>query len=640
MQAALVNKNIADSFSNVLTEGFHIQEFNNFQYIKEKVIQKYIDIGDSLNFDDDDNFTAEYIEDLNQIITLIKETGDGTGIKELLKDAYIIKIKPEGEDEKATFALPSTCYVPVSSEGIDLNLYYHPIPRQWLDEEEKEDLSNWDTFDLYAIDKDFYENNGISISSLAKLGLITSPITEGRRNQDGVGDSHWVAVGEYCPELRIDRLDENLQYIEEYCADDLAKQKSAEILKMLLPIANKLQGKKRFRKNNPYLSELRNIAVLTNVIWRYSWLYDNELEVHMSKAMSRFELSSALYKDISHDKKAYEILGFVEKEADETEETFQKAANLNRQDKKLLLNQLARELGLQISEAGSSDDWDDDDGQVFDPNAWRDEEFPVNKVNNIDYLIRHVQEQFYCADPITYKQVLRQIRVSKNAKADHSYAIGMYTNSGNSKICQMCKKPIAFIEIDQIANFGLEMPQLNLCLCRDCSAKYRAMRDGNKDEFKKQIREALLSLDVGEYSEEYSIKFSDDMTLYFTQTHIAEIQEILRLLTDYGVPSEEKEQHGNVGSERLVHSTIKTSEDEPITADIKNKSGNISEQYAEDEKVARAGMFISYKKKFANDEIYDNVLHPDKYPLHKVLEGHVVGDVVRFQGKDYEIVGL
>ena len=51
-------------------------------------------------------------------------------------------------------------------------------------------------------------------------------------------------------------------------------------------------------------------------------------------------------------------------------------------------------------------------------------------------------------------------------------------------------------------------------------------------------------------------------------------------------------------------------------------------------------MFISYKKKFANDEIYDNVLHPDKYPLHKVLEGHVVGDVVRFQGKDYEIVGL
>lgn len=33
-----------------------------------------------------------------------------------------------------------------------------------------------------------------------------------------------------------------------------------------------------------------------------------------------------------------------------------------------------------------------------------------------------------------------------------------------------------------------------------------------------------------------------------------------------------------------------------------------------------------YKKKFANDEIYDNVLQPNKFPLHKALEGHKVGD--------------
>ena len=44
MQSALVSKGIADTFGKVLTDGFHIQEFNNFQYIKEKVIQKYIDI--------------------------------------------------------------------------------------------------------------------------------------------------------------------------------------------------------------------------------------------------------------------------------------------------------------------------------------------------------------------------------------------------------------------------------------------------------------------------------------------------------------------------------------------------------------------------------------------------------------------
>lgn len=619
-QSALVSKGIADTFGKVLTDGFHVQEFNNFQYIKEKVIQKYIDIEDSLGFIDDDDFTDEYVEDLNQIFALIKETGDVTRIKELLTDAYIIKIKPEPDEEKATFSKPSDCYVPVSDEGIDLELYYAPIPKNGLDDDEKSDPDNWYDFDLFAIDKEFYENNGISVNMLSKLGLVSTPINEGRRSQDGVGDSHWVALGEYCPEIRINGLDDNLRYISEYYDDDLAKKKSAEILKMLLSIADKLQGKKRFRKNNPYTSELRNATVLTNVIRHYEWLYDNELKVHSPKEMSRLDLNTALYGNTVRDKKAFTILGFIEKEADETEETFQKAANLNRQDKKILVTQLARELGLQVSEASADDDWDDDDGEVFDPNAWRDEEFPVNRVNNIDYLIRHVQEQFYCADPITYKQVWRQIRVSKNAKADRSYAIGMYTNSSNTKICQMCRKPVAFIEVDQISNFGIEMPQLNLCLCRECSAKYHAMRDGNKEEFKKQIRAALLSIDIKVYSDDYSIRFNEDTTLYFTQTHIAEIQEILRLLTEYGTPVEEEDENeGKVGGP-LMH-PIRTEESEDLT-----ETDSINDAKQED--VACAGKFITYKKKFANDEIYDNVLQPDKFPLHKAMEGHKVGDVV------------
>ena len=86
-------KDKQDQFGKVLTDGFHIPEFKNFQYIKEKVIQKSIDIEDSLGFADHDDFTEEYVEDLNQIFALIKETGDISGIKELLKEAYIIKIK-------------------------------------------------------------------------------------------------------------------------------------------------------------------------------------------------------------------------------------------------------------------------------------------------------------------------------------------------------------------------------------------------------------------------------------------------------------------------------------------------------------------------------------------------------------------
>ena len=627
IQSALVNKDIADNFERVLTDGFHIQEYNNYQYIKEKVIQKYIDIGDNLEFVNQEDFSNEYIEDLNQIIALIRETGEITRIKELLKDAFIIKVKPENDEEPAAFSRPGECFIPVSDEGIDLDLYYRPFPVEG-NENGKNNPDNYYDFGVYSIDKDYYDKNGIAISSLAKLGLITTPINEGRRFQDGTGDGHWVAVGEYCPEIKIDGLEENLEYISERHEDDLAKQKSVVILKMLLSIANKLQGKKKFRKMNPYLSEVRNAAVLSNIIRQYEWLYDNEMEVHKPIDLSRFDLSSALYGDIHRDKKAFSILGFTEKEADETEETFQKAANLNRRDKKILITQLARELGLQVTETSQDEAWREDEGGFFDPNAWRDEEFPANRVNNFDYLIRHVQEQFYCADPITYQPVLRKIRVSKNIKADRSYAIGMYTNSGGARICQMCKKPIAYIEVDQIANFGIEMPQLNLCLCRECSAKYHAIRDGKKEEFKKQIRMALLSINAEEDAEDYSIGLNASETIHFTQTHVAEIQEILKLLTEYGIPKVRDEMEKKDVSGPLMHPTS------PERKPIQNQEKVV------DEKVAKAGRRITYRKKFANGEIYDNILQPLKYPLHKAFEGRKVGDIVRFMGKEYEIIEL
>ena len=49
---------------------------------------------------------------------------------------------------------------------------------------------------------------------------------------------------------------------------------------------------------------------------------------------------------------------------------------------------------------------------------------------------------------------------------------------------------------------------------------------------------------------------------------------------------------------------------------------------------------ITYKKKFSNDDIADNILLPDKYPLHKEFLGHKVGENVSFRGKEYEIIGI
>ena len=650
MQAELVNKGIADKFGKVLSEGFQIQEFNNFQYIKEKVIQKYIDIEDTLGFADRENFTDEYVEDLNQIFSLIDETGNVSEIRELLKEAYIIKIKPESNSDTGTFNKPYYCYVPVSDEGINLNIYYAGIPYEGLEEEELDDPDNWVDFEVDAIDAEYYEENGIAISKLAKLGLITSPIDEGRRAMNGVGDDYWIAMGEFCPYISIDGLADNLAFIEEYSEQDLAKEKSAEILKLLLKIAGKLKGKKRKRQRNPYEGPMEETAILWREIKPTKWIYNKNLQVNSPNQMSRHDLNTALYGELNANKQAYEILGFIEKEADEAEETLQKAVNLNKQDKKRLINWLAKDLGLQVLNASAvDDDWgeDDSEGEYFNPNIWEDDDFPVNRVSNIDYLVRHVQEQFYCADPTTYQKVWRQIRVSKNAKADRTYAIGMYTNSSNTKICQICRKPVAFIEVPQIANFGIEMPQLNLCLCRECSARYSAIRDANKDEFKKQIRGAIMAIDVNEYAEDYSIEFNADMTLHFTQTHVAELQEIFRLLAEYGTPSR-KINDENYDSARgpLLHPS-RSLREEPgmdmatsVVKEVDARNEEKKKETSRDSDVAREGSFITYKKRFATEDIVDNTLQPKKFPLHKELEGHRPGDIIRFQGREYELLGV
>lgn len=74
--------------------------------------------------------------------------------------------------------------------------------------------------------------------------------------QEGVGDGYWVAMGEYCPQMEINGITDNLEYIERHFDEELARQKSAEIFKLLLLSTRKLRGKVRYRKNSLYESPI------------------------------------------------------------------------------------------------------------------------------------------------------------------------------------------------------------------------------------------------------------------------------------------------------------------------------------------------------------------------------------------------
>lgn len=626
MQSALVQTDIATQFKNVLMNEFQIHEFNNFQYIKEKVIKKYVEVGELLAFENPNDFKAEYVEDIKQILDLIEDTGNVTEIAEMLKDANIIKVTdPNGED---LFSIPGKTYLKTSDEGIDLSIYYQGVYKEETEEENEFCID----FEYDLVDEAFYEEHDIPLSKLKKLGIISSPVTEGCRREDGVGDGHWVAIGEYCPNIDIEGLEDNLYYIEEYPEEGLAQEKSVEALKLLLAIYKKLEGKRRYRKNNPYEGALEAAGVITYSVRRTNWLYNKNNEVCRPSELSRYDLNPAIYKGISGEKVAYKIIGFTEKEADNTADTFQQVGNLDKKYKMVLLKRLARELGREVVMPGSvADSWDEpeESEEVFDANSWQDTEFPKNRVKNLENLVRHVQEQFYCADPTTYKKVWRQIRTSRSPKTVRAYAMGMYTNDSDIRICQICKEPFANAEVSEIANYGIEMPQLNICTCRNCAAKYKAVRDVNKDTFKQQMRTAILSLDVDADEEEYIIEINSELVLHFTQTHIAEIQEIFRLLSEYGTP-QEIDEDGEVSGPLL----------QPVRSSVVEQVQKDEPSAALDEDVARAGCFITYKKRFAGGEVYDNTLQPDKFPLHKAFVGHKIGDIVIFQNREYEITGI
>lgn len=213
---------------------------------------------------------------------------------------------------------------------------------------------------------------------------------------------------------------------------------------------------------------------------------------------------------------------------------------LDRRDKTIMFRQLAKELGYDISDIGRIQEPDGDDRGTFDPNAWQSEEFPQRRVRNLDSLIEHVRQEFFCADPVRYQKVLRQIRTSKSPKTIRAYTLGMYINESDTQICQMCKKAAPYVDVTEIANYGIEMPQLNLCLCKNCSSRYKQFRDGSKEKFKEEMTKALRNIDIGMPAEEYEISLSSDAAIHFTQTHLAEVKEILSLLDQYGIPGKEE----------------------------------------------------------------------------------------------------
>ena len=109
----------------------------------------------------------------------------------------------------------------------------------------------------------------------------------------------------------------------------------------------------------------------------------------------------------------------------------------------------------------------------------------------------------------------------------------MYRHDGNNRFkfaCQLCHDTCSSFEATEIfLKPETELDPVNLCLCPNCAAAYRKLRTNT--EIMDNVRRSILTMkdsdiENGDY---VTVSLDDDDELWFTQTHFAEIRELMKL---------------------------------------------------------------------------------------------------------------
>lgn len=430
--------------------------------------------------------------------------------------------------------------------------YINPHAEKVLFSKNSEDMSiemYYKHIISYAyVDEDFYALEDIDRSALAIMG-VSEDISVGMNKTRGeyyTGNPgrqpEWSTYSGFLWKLSLDKLDSVLEYISNHPKATDSMAKSSFIFRFLVAHENSLNGTVYIGGSHSNIHNAYSEIVSTlrhdgpkhkyyGSTWNGKWLYTESCELVSQSEISKRELHPSLYGDIGMDSDLYEILGFAKDELDQLEEAEKEYDQLTDETKNQFFEiELQRRFGLSISDL--EENFGSNTSNANQPRKHQEEdyEFPSSKIKNWDSLRKHAAEVLCFASPTKYEYKVRKIRVSKPASEVRAYLMNMYKVDRTHKYaCQMCHEPFANVEMCQIANNpDVELDPMNLCLCPNCAAEYKKMRsdDYSIGYFLGDIEE----LSEAEISTMDPVKVElDNESIWFTQTHIAEIRELLAL---------------------------------------------------------------------------------------------------------------
>lgn len=458
----------------------------------------------------------QHICDTKFILKYLKYDDYKDEVQRLIKECFLLRCS----DGCMRSTYSEHIYVPMTSEGINIEGYFRNINAS-----------------AHYIDAEFYANHDISLGDLATFGVKDSivmgeAITHGMYYNGARGrQPEWSTYSDFRWKLSIDGIKDALKYISTHPSAKDSILKSQAIFRVLLLNEKRLRGhvfisgSTQSLDNEPceLLKILRGESFFG---WDGKWLFTEDGELVSQKNVSKHDISESIYGKLKPESSIYEFLGFT-KTDDDTVDDLKKKVPETQLDAYF-------ETELKIRFGITTADLDERYGSYSSPVTPVDTEetypFPTSFVKNWETLRKHAAEMLCYANPVRYEYAVRHIRVSNNAKEAKAYLHNMYRYDGIYKYaCQACHESCGSIEIAQVFNNPeTELDPMNLCLCPTCASRYRLLR--NNDAIMAEAKKRILSSSESSHAGMGYVSLPiGDMDIWFTQTHFAEIQELLRL---------------------------------------------------------------------------------------------------------------
>lgn len=488
-----------------------LQQPDEYEFLIKDIKKRY----ENGDINDDD----QHIDDIKALLKYSKREEYEDEVNRIIRELLVLRCS----DGKMRCCYTFRIFLPISTEGINIENYYRNIGQN-----------------VFFVDVDFYVNHGIEAPMLLDLGVRNSIVT-GENLQTGTYETgsrgkqpEWWTTGDFRWKLSIDALKEVLKYISAHPTTKDSFLKSQAIIKVLLINETKLCGLVHIggntvpnKENEPceMIHILRGERILG---WDGKWIYTESGELVAPRYISKHDISTAIYGRIKPDSKIFDIIGFKRTAADEVDEL--KKTIPQEKLEAFFESELRQRYGISTAELneryGSS-------GQDELVEAEEKLPFPTLNVRSWDALRKHAAEMLIYADPVRYDERIRSIRVSNHQREAKAYLSNMYRHDGNNRFkfaCQLCHETCSSFEATEIfLKPETELDPVNLCLCPNCAAAYRKLR--TNAELMANVRRTFLTMKDDEIvnGDYVSVSIDDDDELWFTQTHFAEVRELMLL---------------------------------------------------------------------------------------------------------------